>query len=761
MTIEFPESHHQFGVPEEMYPYRDTAGESIAAVYRFEGQGGKKEIRPYCLERGAWVWPAEPVLYELDGITARKSEAVIIVEGEKCANALSMKGFLATTSMGGSNAADKSDWSTLKGRRVIIWPDNDVPGHKYARKVAKLCLKAGAEYVGIVPINSATIQKALGSAGALETADALLAASGGKSTAAAQSAFTGNSAFSADIGPNASQIAVKALGGAPCDTLPTGWDVADATQEGWNKDQIQALLDQAERYSAVSSSGAVSAFSAHSVPAMDTASARGANDNWPEPDKSFLNEDNTPPAFPLEIFPPQVRDWLAQSASCTSSPVDYVAGTLLTTCASLIGASRRITPWGTWSEPCVLWSILVGSPSSGKSPAMDPVLSAVSKIEANGLDQHKEALLIYETDKLEAELAHGRWVQNVKSAGEEGFAAPIMPESAIAPEVPCRKRVLIRDATSEALLAGLKGHPKGFLSVRDELSGWFASMDRYSSGKGGDRAIWLEAFGGRPYTIDRVKNGGEPLHISSLAISVLGGIQPDRLETCLLKGDDDGLSARFLYFAPSSVPRERPEYIPDDRVITQITRRLDALEFELDDQQALRPRILPLSAEAAELFRLWWKGLVDRFKHNPRMAGWWGKAQAQCLRLALTIECINWAVAPEGPEPTEISATTLQSIIDFMEAYAGPMAERAHGVASKSGGGANTRTLALHIQDTDFSEFSVRDLQRSGPMRNLTAKEIKDACFDLVGYGWLMAAPVRQGTTAGQTQGRFLVNPAL
>jgi DNA primase len=41
------------------------------------------------------------------------------------------------TSSGGSNAANKADWSPMEGRDVSIWPDNDDAGRHYAAEVAK------------------------------------------------------------------------------------------------------------------------------------------------------------------------------------------------------------------------------------------------------------------------------------------------------------------------------------------------------------------------------------------------------------------------------------------------------------------------------------------------------------------------------------------------------------------------------------------------------------------------------------------------
>lgn len=79
--------------------------------------------------------------------------------------------------------------------------------------------------------------------------------------------------------------------------------------------------------------------------------------------------------------------------------------------------------------------------------------------------------------------------------------------------------------------------PRGTLLARDELSGWLQGMTRYAGG-GSDRPFWLEAYGGRGYTVERM--GRDPVHIDRLSIGVTGGIQPDRLKTLLIRSDDDG-----------------------------------------------------------------------------------------------------------------------------------------------------------------------------------------------------------------------------
>ena len=120
----------------------------------------------------------------------------------------------------------------------------------------------------------------------------------------------------------------------------------------------------------------------------------------------------------------------------------------------------------------------------------------------------------------------------------------------------------------------LAAHDKGLLFFRDELAGWFGGFGRYS-GTGADRAFWIEAYGGRQFTIDRVKHP-LPIVIPRLSVGVLGGVQPDRLAD-LLRGPDDGLQARFLWLWPDKVPPRRPRRSPDTEAALEAFRRLAEL----------------------------------------------------------------------------------------------------------------------------------------------------------------------------------------
>jgi hypothetical protein len=132
--------------------YYDENGQVIVKVFRKDPPGERKEYKPFDVKRGVYCAPEglRP-LYNIPGIL--KSDEVVLVEGEKCAEALIEQGITATTTMFGSNAdANKTDWSQLKGKHIIIWPDNDEAGKKYAENAKKKLLEVGVASLAVLEI---------------------------------------------------------------------------------------------------------------------------------------------------------------------------------------------------------------------------------------------------------------------------------------------------------------------------------------------------------------------------------------------------------------------------------------------------------------------------------------------------------------------------------------------------------------------------------------------------------------------------------
>ena len=189
-----PEAHRSKGVPVGEWTYRDCEGRRLGYVWRFDVENGGKEFvyLTWCRHAvtGELVWrfkawlPPRP-LYGLEQLAAHPIAPVLICEGEKCADfaRVLLRDWIIIASPGGSNAGGKADWSPLKERRVVIWPDADAPGRKYAECVASLALQEGAGSVAIVE---------------------------------------------------------------PPEGVADGWDLADALREGWTREKVHELIAAAK-----------------------------------------------------------------------------------------------------------------------------------------------------------------------------------------------------------------------------------------------------------------------------------------------------------------------------------------------------------------------------------------------------------------------------------------------------------------------------------------------------------------------------------
>ena len=110
-------------------------------VLRLEKAEGEKEFRPVHLGDGGWhinkgdnPWPLLITREPVEG------DILVITEGEKAAQAITAtRGrYVGVCSQGGSNGVKGTDWATLpQGFHVVVWPDADGPGEKYAKAVAE------------------------------------------------------------------------------------------------------------------------------------------------------------------------------------------------------------------------------------------------------------------------------------------------------------------------------------------------------------------------------------------------------------------------------------------------------------------------------------------------------------------------------------------------------------------------------------------------------------------------------------------------
>ena len=131
-----------------IYRYHTTEGDLAFYVARWEAKDKdpndteKKVIRPVSLGGDHWqlrALPAPRPLYNLPALgAAPKDRCIVVVEGEKCADALAnnMTNIVFVTWSGGAAAWSLTDWKPLAGRKVVLIADADKPGRNAMKAVA-------------------------------------------------------------------------------------------------------------------------------------------------------------------------------------------------------------------------------------------------------------------------------------------------------------------------------------------------------------------------------------------------------------------------------------------------------------------------------------------------------------------------------------------------------------------------------------------------------------------------------------------------
>ena len=479
----------------------------------------------------------------------------------------------------------------------------------------------------------------------------------------------------------------------------------------------------------------------------------------PKPDQRFFALSLPPaPELPLvSTFGPRLAHWITQAAQSKSAPPDYIAGALITVAGSLIGNTRWVQAWEGWSEPPILWAMLIGSPSSGKSPALDAVIGPLRDLERElGQELAAEIGAFHEKAEL-AKIIDANWREATKAAIKAGEEPPSRPKEAQIGEEPMPPRFALADCTIERLTLILSKQPRGTLLLRDELSGWLQGMVRYSGGAS-DRPFWLEAYGGRAFTVERM--GREGAQIDRLSVGVLGGIQPDRLTSLLMKTDYDGLLARLVPIWPEPAPLMRPQAVPDDAFISGVLGKLVRLQMYADERDIVRPWMIRLSPGAQNHLDTLRKDLRDAESACTGLTlSYVGKLPGFTLRLSLILTLLDWASMGAREEPLEVSAETFARAASFTQTYALPMAQRAYMHGSETLVMKSARKLVRTLQERNLKTFTSREIMRLRSPGLQAANEVGPAIKALEEGDVIRELAPDGAAVVGRKSLRFAVNP--
>jgi hypothetical protein len=504
--------------------------------------------------------------------------------------------------------------------------------------------------------------------------------------------------------------------------------------------------------------------------------------SWEAPDDSLLEDRRgTLPAFPQDVFPPGLSDWLARASRGAGTPIDSVAVPLLGVASSLIGKARRVQASSSWIEPLTLWTCVIGASGDRKTPGLRVLTRALDKIEEENQPQYVAARVkhLARIEKAKAEMKE--WRSKAKDLIANKKEPPRMPIEAYDPGDFVFPAIYVSDSTVQRLARLCATKPRGMLQVRDELTALFSGLTSASS-----RAFYLEAWNGGKFIVERVDRY-RIFTVKNLLIGLTGGFQPDRLARAF-DGDQDGLYGRFLFGWPAT-----PRYVPLTDSISEIDPEFQALLMKLirlptdiledhRDSPALPnditgamteenfvPRTIPLSLESREVFEDY-RRFVDRTKRSTegREQQWLAKSETHALRLAGVLAYLDWADASSGGgmesisaglEPNQIDARFMIDAVTLVREYFWPHARAALRQIGLTDRHRHIRRVLRWARANERDELSLRDIRREALAHSIDVEETRNLVDRMIAAGWLRAEETEP--TGGRPKERWQVNPQL
>ena len=234
-------------------------------------------------------------------------------------------------------------------------------------------------------------------------------------------------------------------------------------------------------------------------------------------------------SFPLEVFPTAIRHIIESLHEYENFHPDFTAASFLTVFAAAMGNTWSVRFMTGWVSRPIIYMVLVGSPSCGKTPPLQQAVAPLLK-----LDGEYDRVYCKEME------AYRRWERmSAKQREKHSF-----PEEM---KMPQRKCHVVVDSTVEAMIAAMRDNSRGVLIYKDEIDSLLSNFNRYN---GSDESYFLSLFSGTPFKYSR-KSNNEHIFLSNPYCSIIGSTQPGRLaEQFGGKRLMNGFSSRFLKVYP-------------------------------------------------------------------------------------------------------------------------------------------------------------------------------------------------------------------
>jgi putative DNA primase/helicase len=490
--------------------------------------------------------------------------------------------------------------------------------------------------------------------------------------------------------------------------------------------------------------------------------SRHENGGWPELQPVL---GTLPPVMPFraDLLPDALRALVVDTAARMQVPMDLPAVMSVLNLAGVVNRRAAIQPKKRdtgWIEVPNLWGGIVGPPGVMlKSPTIAAITKPLELIQADWRREHEEAQTRYERDLEEFEIRLQTWKEQYK-AHLKSPSKPVGERPEDHPQAPKLKRLTGTDATFEALHKLMNENPAGLYVIRDELAGWFSSLDKI--GREPERAFFLESWNGnKSFTVDRIERGS--VHVEACCLSMAGGIQPARLRQYLVDAvedgaGNDGLIQRFqLLVWPDLSGWQYTDFEPDAEASRQAERVYRAL-VKLDPAN---PAIFHFAGDAQAFFVSWLTRLEGKIRGgnlHPALVSHLSKYRSLMVSLALLFELAD-RVGFEGFESNFVTLEHARQAADWCE-YLESHARRVYScIVSPAIQAAND--LAKRIRTRQVTKgrfFTLREIYQKGWTGMSSPTEARQACQVLTDLGWIRQSAERK---SGRPSGRFEINPEV
>jgi putative DNA primase/helicase len=497
---------------------------------------------------------------------------------------------------------------------------------------------------------------------------------------------------------------------------------------------------------------------------------------WQEPE-DLPAEMPIVPSLPDDMIPAPLRPWLTDIATRMQVPLEFPTVPAIIGLGTVVGRRLAIYPkrHDDWLVVPNIWGAVVGRPGALKTPALQEALRPLDRLVAAAMEQFKydaddfDTQATVHTARLEAlEAAIKKAAKTGNNAEVQRLAGELNALKATAPTPVIERRYKTSDTTVEKLGEILQNNPDGVLLFRDELSGWLYSLDK--TGREGDRQFYLESWNGNgSFTWDRIGRG--TVHVDALCLSIVGGIQPGKLDAYVrdsLEGGsgDDGLLQRFqlLVWPDISSSWENIDRYPDTtakNAAFTIYRDLDALRPADFGATLAAPGEIPalrFSLSAQELFDTWRTELEKRLRDgsidSPAFESHIAKYRSLMPSLALLFHLVDVVAGHQtnAAVVSECAARNAAIWCEFLEAHA----RRVYAAALHSNVHA-AHALAKRIKRGDVKDGdSVRSIYRRQWTQLRTPEAVGDALAILETHHWLR---VEEQITGGRPAEIIRLNP--